>query len=258
MLDPANCARFHALLAKYTRSYRAGSHIKDEAGQSHSTYVTLDGWAALTKSLPEGQTQVIDFRLPGDISNLVSADGETVMIGFEAITDLTVAVVPVKDWKALEAEIPQLASIRDQSAAAVRSRIVERMLRLGRGNGEQRLAYAFLELAVRCGAVHDDRIGCFSIPLTQQRLGDFMGLTAIPVCRTLRRMKSRGLIATSDHLDVFILDIEALEDLAGIRIATLARAIQPCPPAHPSDRTQANDCNYVRKSPRSGCPVNIG
>jgi CRP-like cAMP-binding protein len=225
--NPASCARLHAFLGKFERSYPAGSHIKDETDQSASKYIRLEGWAAMTKSLPEGQTQIIDFRLPGDFTNLVSADGHTATIGFEAITDVTMAVVPMKDWAALEKSMPALSLIRERSAALIRSRIVERMLRLGRGNGEQRLAYAILELAVRCGAVQEGRIDCLSIPLTQQRLGDFMGLTSIHICRTLRRMIDQGLISKSDHLDICVLNLGALEALAGISVTALKRAIMP-------------------------------
>lgn len=227
MLDPPSRARLFAFLTNFERFYPAGSHIKDETDQSAAKYISLEGWAAMIKSLPEGQTQIIDFRLPGDFTDLVSADGETAAIGFEAITDVSIAVVPVKDWIELKKSMPALSLVHERSATLIRSRIVERMLRLGRGNGEQRLAYALLELAVRSGAVHNGRIGYFSVPLTQQRLGDFMGLTSIHICRTLRRMRDHGLITASDHLNICVLNLGALEDLAGIPVSSLMKAIMP-------------------------------
>lgn len=227
MLDLSTRARFHTFLAGYERRFAAGTHIKFDGDGSHSIYIVLSGWAALAKSLPGGQTQIIDFGIPGDFYSLVSADGETASMAYDAVTDARIAVVPISDWVTLEKSMPALSIIRERAAAAVRSRIAERMLRLGRGTAEQRLAYAFLELAIRCGAVHDNKIDCFHIPLSQQRLGDFMGLTSVHISRTLRRMKRHGAIGTSDHIDLCIEDIANLEELAGISVASLAREILP-------------------------------
>lgn len=225
--DPEERARLHAVLAGHEHHYDAGSVLKCETDESQSIFVMLRGWAALSKSLPEGQTQIIDFSMPGDFFNLASADGKTAVIGFEAITDATVAIVPIKEWIELEKHFPQMAQVVQKQAAATRSRISERMLRLGRGNAEERLAYAFLELGIRTGSLHDDTIECFHMPITQQQLGNFMGLTSVHVCRTLRRMVRNGFISTSDHIDLCVLDTAALEDLAGISSATLAQEITP-------------------------------
>ena len=227
-LDPVAYAELHAVLKAHERHFEAGNLLKVEADESHSIYVMLKGWAASSKSLSEGQTQIIDFSLPGDFSNLLSADGKTAAIGFEVITDATtIAVVPLEEWWRLEKSLPQFSKVSQTGAAATRSRIAERVLRLGRCSAEERLAYAFLELGVRTGAMLDGNINCFHLPITQQQLGDFMGLTSVHVCRTLRRMARHGLISTADHIDLCVLDVAALEELAGISIDALARKIIP-------------------------------
>lgn len=225
VLNTNDDAKLHALLAAHQRHYKAGSLVKIEADESQSIYVVMEGWASISKSLSEGQTQIIDFGLPGDFFDLTSVDGKTVAIGLEVITECSIAAVPVTDWIAFEQSAPEFAKVNLMEAAAIRTRVAERMLRLGRGKAEERLAYALLELGIRTGAMHDDKIECYHMPVTQQQLGEFMGLTSVHVCRTLRRMERQGFLKTSDHIDLCICDQAALEDLAGISTETLAQAI---------------------------------
>ena len=215
------------MLTTHSRHYAAGRLIKSDADESHAIYVVMDGWASIFKSMPEGQTQIIDFGLPGDFFDLTAVDGVTVAMGLETVTDATIAAVPLAEWLALERAVPQLAQVNTKETAAIRTRIAERMLRLGRGKADERLAYAFLEMGVRTGAMRDDTMNCYHMPVTQQQIGELMGLTAVHVCRTLRRMARQGLVSTADHIDLCICDRAALEDLAGITAETLAQEIQP-------------------------------
>ena len=175
----------------FSQRFGSGQLIKNETDLTASLFIILDGWVSLMKSLPNGQTQIIDFGLPGDLFDLSSADGITAVIGLEAITDTTIAVLPHEDWLALHQSSAEFANILGVEAAAIRSRIAERMLRLGRGSAEERLAYAFLELGIRSGAMIGNKPRRFSLPLTQQQIGDFMGLTSVHVCRTMRRHGAR-------------------------------------------------------------------
>ena len=65
------------------------------------------------------------------------------------------------------------------------------------------------------------------VPLGQQQLGDFTGLTAVHVCRTLRRLNRLDMIETGDHMDIAIHDVSALAELAGIDLGVLRKEIIP-------------------------------
>ncbi|MFT4784012.1 MAG: CRP/FNR family transcriptional regulator [Paracoccaceae bacterium] len=227
ILDNDACSALRAVLAANGRHSPSGRHLVNEADEVRGLHVILEGWAVLYKSLPEGQRQIIDIAVPGNFFNLSSADGHTAVIGLETVTTALIAAVPFKQWARLEATLPQVARVVQKEAGATRSRISERMLRLGRGSAEERLAYAFLELGVRTGAMRDDTIRSCQIPVTQSHLGDFMGLTSVHVCRTLRRMKRDGVMASSNHIDLCKFDVAALEYLAGISVSELAREIMP-------------------------------
>lgn len=226
-LDDDMQAQFRSLLWRHARHLDAAQILTHESDETGAIFIVLEGWVALSKSLPEGQTQVIDFGLSGDIFDVTSADGVTAAIGFEAVTYAQVAVVPFHEWAEFVRTRPQIAVITQKTAAATRARISERMLRLGRGSAEERLAYAFLELGVRIHAQNGTNLDCFHLPITQQKLGDFMRLTSVHVCRTLRRLVRQEVIRMSDHIFICILDPAALVELAGIFSDALAREILP-------------------------------
>lgn len=187
--------------------------------------VAAEGWLAASKCGLNGEVQLIDFILPGDIADPTAADGKTAGLSLEAVTDVLVSVIPLPAWHRMLADSPRLARASDQAHAAGRARISERMLRLGRGSAESRIAYALIELCLRLRPLGLSDNCLFHLPLTQRHIGDFTGLTAVHVCRTLRRFVRNGLLETADHMDIRITDLAALADIAGVEPARLAAEI---------------------------------
>ena len=213
--------------ARHAVTFRDGNTLILEGDECESIYCVLDGWLALSKSLDEGQNQIIDFALPGDIIDPASADGVTSSVMIEALTDGTLAALPYRNWERLTKDWPELARMSHLIEAAKRARRAERMLRLGKGTAEMRVAYALLEFCIRLDSVCEPDIPSFHVPLTQQQLGDYVGLSSVHVCRTMRRLTRNGVLESSDHMDIRILDSQALARLAGVDSERLKREIIP-------------------------------
>ena len=88
-----------------------------------------------------------------------------------------------------------------------------------------RIAYVLIELCIRVGGRGTGCDGEFHVPLGQQQLGDFTGLSSVHVCRTLRRLNRVGVIWTEDHMDITIKDLPALAELAQVDLETLRYGI---------------------------------
>lgn len=224
------------LLNGTRRGLRAGSILKMEGDDCSSVYLVLSGWIALSKSLADGARQIIDIVLPGGIIDPSSADGATSAVQIEALSHAKVAVLPEATWASLRASEPDLQQFDTITLAATLSRMSERMLRLGKGSAETRLAYALIELCMRVaaagtrrgGAMPGARSDCaYHLPLTQQMLGEYVGLSSVHVCRTMRRFARNNLISMADHMDIVIHDIDALAAIAGVEPDALHRQIIP-------------------------------
>lgn len=205
----------------------AGSLLKLEGEENRAIYFVLTGWLLASKTMADGNRQIFDVILPGGILEPASADPDMSALEVEALTDVTMALIPRQNWRRACSEHADLSNLAHQSASAAISRVSERMLRIGKGTAETVLAYAFCELCLRSadhGLVEETS---FHIPMNQQQLGDFCGQSAVHVCRTLRRFERKGILDVTDHMDVVVHDVDALARAAQIDLDSLRQEIIP-------------------------------
>jgi CRP-like cAMP-binding protein len=205
----------------------AGTTLKLEGDEAPAIFVVLSGWLALAKTLPDGDKQIMDFVLAGDIIDPASADPLASAVAVEALTDVSLSIVLRETWGRLLSLYPGMRIAHERTAAAAKARISERILRLGKASAEVRIAYALIELCVRLDNVKCGDGAQFHLPLTQKQLGDFTGLSSVHVCRTLRRLKRHGIVETSDQMNVVIRDMDALAAAAKADPVELRRLIIP-------------------------------
>ena len=203
----------HAV-CRNARDVPARRHILSEGEQPDHVHVIVDGWAARSKTLPDGTRQIMAFLLPGDICDLHVTILGAMDHDIVALTDAKVAYVPHQAMEDLPRDRPELgralwwATLVDE--AVLRSWIVN----IGRRNAHQRIAHLLCELHARLklvGLADEDR---FSLPLTQEVLADAHGLTPVHVNRTLQAMRRNGVIELSERM-LTILDVGRLREEAG-------------------------------------------
>lgn len=204
------------LLRAHVRTFKPGQFVIREGDETSSVICLLGGWLSLSKSLPDGETQIVDFALPGEIIETGITGKSLSVLNIEALTAASLAIVPVSVWDAMKHQRADLRGICDRVQAASRSRMAERMLRLGRGRAAMRMAYALLELNIRLGAIGQASGGKYCLPMNQRVLGDFIGLSSVHVCRTLGRLVDDGVIRVTGQMNIEILDVEKLTQMAGV------------------------------------------
>ena len=213
------------LVETHSQDIPAGKLLQTANDESTKVYFIVSGWLTVSKTNPDGHRQIIDFLLPGNVFDPGSADEIMASTDVNALTDAQIAVVPRASWFGFLADHPQAHELAIRLGAAGYARIAERLLRMGRGSAETRIAYAFCELGLRAsdrGLVAGRE---FHLPLTQQLLGDFVGLSSVHVSRTISRLVRRGLLSYGDHMDIVIHDIEGLAELAEVDPHDLRREI---------------------------------
>lgn len=199
----------------------AGTDFVRQGDPAAEAFTVLDGWAMRYILLPDGGRQIVDFCLPGDFVGFQAGDGEVHDYSVQAITAVRVcsfARAPLLEGLAGHAEFAfRLACLshRDQVAA------FRHLTSVGRRSARGRIASLLLELFLRVRA-QDDR-AWVALPLTQEHIGDALGLTPVHVNRTLRRLREDGVVTLRDHR----LTVHDLERLAG-------EAGQPMPPPRPA------------------------
>ncbi len=203
-----------ARLRRRRRTFAAKREMILEGQKSLSAFIVEAGWACSFKLLPDGERQIVDFHVPGDILGLRSILLRRSDHSVEAVTSVEASEVIVPDLLACFSQSPRLAAAVLWAAARDEATVVEHLVDLGRRSADARLAHFLLELGARLKLVGKGDDTGFSCPLRQHYLADALGLSPVPVNRVLRRLREEGLVTFQNELVSFN-DFGRLKDLAG-------------------------------------------
>jgi CRP-like cAMP-binding protein len=184
-----------------------------EGYEFHKLHVVLSGFAARYKLLADGRRQVLSIILAGDIIGMPSAFFRSSLYSVTALTDMTVEVVPLAQFLELCRRIPSLAIAMLWYTEYELASYADRIVDVGRRSPLERIAHFLLELHARLRAAGTAAERGFEMPLSQEIIGDLLGLSAPHVNRMLHQLKAEHLISV-DRRRVTIEDPEGLQMLA--------------------------------------------
>lgn len=212
--NPAARADLHALIKAHRFCRLRGTILKVEADECRCDYFLLSGWMASSKSTLDGHRQIIDILLPGEALDPTLGEGKSSAVQIETLGNV--------DYAAVSAAA---CAFRHHGCGGPDDKLgpIEhvRELCLGKGSAASMIAFALCELCVRSAPSGLIEGKTYHIPMTQAQLGDFCGLSAVHVCRTVRRFKRNRILEATDHMDIVIRDLEALAEIAEIDPDTL-------------------------------------
>ena len=179
-------------------------------GEPHDEIYRLkSGWMCRSRLLSDGRQQIIMVFLPGDLLGLKTMLFDRQPDSIRCLAHATVQ--PLGYERALElAKADPDVSLRFMwQLAEDERRLHNWVIALGRGSAIERIATLILDFRGRlmqAGLTKGDQ---FHLPLTQEQIGDHLGLTLVHVNRTLRRLRDLGIL-TVTHRHAQIHDVDAL------------------------------------------------
>jgi CRP-like cAMP-binding protein len=182
------------------------------------------GIAYSSHTFPDGRRAIVDIVLPADIVGVESAVRQHSSHDVIAASALGYRLMPAQTFRPLMAD-PQIAARVARLIADTKWRTERQVLALSRLNARSRVA-GFL-IGVYDRLRHADLIDrpTFNLYLSQDQIGDHLGITTVHVSRTLRRMREERLVIM-DRGFVTILDVERLRAAAnGLPAALHTKAI---------------------------------
>jgi CRP-like cAMP-binding protein len=192
------------------REYRADQVIIRRNQELNESVLLLDGWIARTKDLSDGGRQISELQFAGDFTDLHAFTLKRLDHNVATLTPCRVAIVPHERIRQMIERFPHLGRVywlmTNIDAAIHREWTVS----LGRRSALGRMAHLFCEIRERLmvvGLVDEDG---YDFPLTQQELGECLGLTAVHVNRTLQEMRRRELVEVESRR-VRVLDVPRLK-----------------------------------------------
>ena len=190
-----------------------------EGETAYTLYTLFDGWLILFKILDNGKRQILRFLLPGDFFGFqVSGIGPAGvhMHSSQTLMKSTLCAFPTIQLRSMMEKQPQLAIRLAEMEMHDMTLCQHHLIGTGRKNARESIAFLLLELFYRVRLQmqngYDEVTESIIFPLTQEDIGDAVGLTSVHVNRILKEMGAKGWIHCQSKR-LTILDEEALIEI---------------------------------------------
>lgn len=194
-------------LPESVKVVRRGRQIVGTDVRPEHVSLIKNGWAARYSIRNDGSRRITGIMQPGDFCGIHAMTGEVMDHAVIALSECTVGRIPKAAMAAAIGASPNIGE------ALWRSKLIDeailRVWLLNSQSADQALAHLICELYSRAEAIGAVQMGRFQTPLTQEVLGDALGISSVHVNRMLRQLREAGL-AEIDHGKVIIHDLDKL------------------------------------------------
>lgn len=194
---------------------RRGGTIRRERDPVHAIYLLHEGWATAAMRLPAGQRQIVKIHITGDMMGTPSMVLDNAADTLTAVTECRVAAVPLERLRDVLIAYPRLGPLLLMLVQVERLALMDSVAAMGKSSARERMVRLLLDLHDRLTKIGAAEAGRFDLPLTQELLGDVLGLTAVHVNRTMRLLEREGLIARHGQR-IVLGEFEALRKLSPV------------------------------------------
>lgn len=165
---------------------------------NHSCFV-LDGLVGTFGENRNGGRQITSVFMQGDIIDLQSVVLPEAMSALQALTTTTILRVPHSALRQTARLYPNIAESFWRECVVDASIVNEWVVNVGRRRARPRMAHLFCEIACRSNRYQPDKPVSFPFPVTQNHLGDMLGLTPVHVNRTIREFRDEQVLETQER-----------------------------------------------------------
>lgn len=180
------------------------------------------GVAFSSHTISDGRRAITDVLLPTDIVGVEHAVLGRSNREIVAASPVVYQMLPANSLRQLMAD-PQIAAWMLALAAASRCRADRLISALSRLDAYERIACFLLSMYDRLRRAQLITRPTFALHLTQDQIGDHLGLTTVHVSRTLRRLRADKVALVHSQV-VIIRDLQRLRAIAGGLLPATAAA----------------------------------
>ncbi len=201
-------------IADSSRMVEARTTLIREGEEPRGAYLVLDGIACRCKILQDGSRQILAYLLPGDICHSDRKVVGEMDHSVATISECAIVDIPRDVIDDLAQHHPHIQLALQWSALADESTLREWLVSMGRRNAINQLAHLFCELLIRLRVIGRTLDDSYELPLTQEELGDALGLSVVHVNRVLQSLREEQLVSFRGKR-LTILDFDRLKERAG-------------------------------------------
>ncbi len=199
-------------LEENPRRVKRGAVIQRANDTVTELFVLREGRAMSFVILPDGSRQILRVYFPGDFIGSASTVYGKAPESLVALSDSIICPFDKLALRRLLEEYPRVAALLFLLSNAERVSLTDRLASLGRTSARARVAAFLLDIFDRLRITDDSIVDSFDLKLTQEEIGDAVGLTSVHVNRMIRQMEQEGLISRAQGR-ITLTDIARLEEI---------------------------------------------
>ncbi|MDP2121874.1 MAG: Crp/Fnr family transcriptional regulator [Hoeflea sp.] len=158
------------------------------------TFLVRSGWVMRYRITAGGRRLIIGVSLPGDFIGLHVSFNTSSIYSAAALTKSSLALIEPVRILEIHRRFPVLASGLDWMTVRHANILAEHKVSLGARTAAQRILHFLLELWTRLEQVGQASGKGFELQLTQEQIGDCMGLSTVHVNRSIGRLCKENLM----------------------------------------------------------------
>jgi len=192
-------AAIDAILAvpMVVKDYAPSQYVLREGEPALQSSFVISGFVYRHKIVADGGRQIVAIHLTGDFVDLQHIMLDKADHNVQALTPATLVQFSSEHLLDLAYRYPDIGKALWLESLIESATFREWVVNVGRRNARTRTAHLLCELGIRREAAGLGQRNSYELPMTQEQLGDSLGLTSVHVNRTLRLLEEEGLIRRS-------------------------------------------------------------
>ncbi|MCJ2087178.1 Crp/Fnr family transcriptional regulator [Methylobacterium sp. E-005] len=181
-------------LTRRTRRVARRMDISPEGERPENVHLVVEGFACRYKTLADGRRQIMAFLVPGDFCDLHVAILGEMDHSIGTSWGCTIVDIPRSVIEHLTAHHPRITRALWWATLVDEGTLRAWLVNMGQRAADRQMAHLVCELLVRLrvvGLVSEDS---FEFPMTQDDLGDALGISSVHVNRVLQDLRGQGLL----------------------------------------------------------------
>jgi CRP-like cAMP-binding protein len=176
------------------RQFPAEAPVVRDGERATDCCLIVEGFCARSKTIANGKRQILSLHIPGEIPDLMSLFLHVMDHDLSTLTPCTLGFINHDVVRRLHHRRPAVAEIfwRDTLIDAAMFR--EWIVNVGQRPAPARLAHVMVELRERLRLIGRVDGTNFDMPLTQEQIGEALGITAVHANRVIKQLRQEGIV----------------------------------------------------------------
>ena len=176
------------------KDYPAERPVVRDGQRATESCLVIEGFCIRSKTLSDGKRQILSIHIPGEIPDLMSLFLHVMDHDLSTLTPCRLGLINHEALRQLHRRKPNVAEMfwRDTLIDAAMFR--EWIVNVGQRPAPARLAHVMMELRERLRVIGRVDGSSFEMPMTQEEIGEALGITGVHANRVIRQLREEGIV----------------------------------------------------------------